>query len=186
MPTPLSRSIPEGGRLVLIVGPSGAGKDTLIDGARRAAPAGVLFQQRDITRPEDAGGESHRSVTRNEFNVLEAAGGYALSWRANGLCYGVPATIDAELAAGRTVVVNGSRGSIDDARARFPNLLIVSVTASPAVLRQRLALRGRETPIEIEARVERAGAFRVEGPDVVELRNDGAPEAAVRVLLDLL
>lgn len=186
MPTPLSRNTPEGGRLVLVVGPSGVGKDTLIDGVRKVAPPDVLFQQRDITRPEDAGGEAHRAVTRTEFEILEAAGGYALTWRANGLCYGIPAAIHAALAAGRTVVVNGSRGALDDARARFPRLLVVSVTASADVLRRRLSARGRETSAEIEARVERAGTFRVEGPDVVEVRNDGAPEGAVQSLLDLL
>lgn len=186
MPTPLSRNTPEGGRLVFVVGASGVGKDTLIDGARKAAPAGVLFPQRDITRQKDAGGESHRAVTRTEFEILEAAGGYALSWRANGLYYGIPATIDAALAAGRTVVVNGSRGALDDARARFPRLLVVLITASADILRRRLYARGRETPEEIAVRVERADAFRVEGPDVVELRNDGAPEAAIQSLLDLL
>lgn len=186
MPTPLSRSMPEGGRLIMVVGPSGVGKDTLINGARSAAPARVHFQQREITRPADAGGEDHIEVSAAEFEQREAEGGYALSWRANGLCYGVPASIRERIAAGWTVIVNGSRGALEEARARFPELLIVSVSASADQLHLRLANRGRESPEEIERRVARALAFEVEGKDVVEVRNDGAPEVAVQALLRLL
>lgn len=186
MPTPLSRSMPEGGRLVMVVGPSGVGKDTLINGARSAAPARVHFQQREITRPADAGGEDHIEVSASEFEQREAEGGYALSWRANGQCYGVPSSVCELIAEGWTVIVNGSRGVLEEARARFPDLLIVSVSASPDQLGMRLANRGRETPEEIESRVARSVAFQVQGRDVVEVRNDGAPEEAVQALLRLL
>jgi ribose 1,5-bisphosphokinase len=178
--------MPEPGRLVLVVGPSGVGKDTVLDGARAAGRDDVVFVRREITRPAEAGGEDHLPVTDAEFERRAAAGGYALSWRAHGLGYGIPADIAQDLAAGRSVVANVSRGVLDEARQRFPRLLIVSITADGAALRARLQARGRESLEEIEARVARAAAFQVTGDDVVDLANDGDPGAAVAAFLALL
>lgn len=178
--------MPEPGRLVLVVGPSGVGKDTLIAGLKGAGRDDLAFARREITRPAEAGGEDHLPVTEAEFDRRSAEGGYALSWRAHGLGYGVPAVIAEDLAAGRSVVANVSRGVLDEARARFPRLLIVSITADADMLRARLMARGRETADDIESRVARAAAFQVEGGDVVELANDGEPGQAVAAFLALL
>jgi phosphonate metabolism protein PhnN/1,5-bisphosphokinase (PRPP-forming) len=182
----LSKSTPKTGRLVLVVGPSGVGKDTLIDGARSRTSPDVMFPRREISRPADSGGEDHVAVTEVGFDRRQSEGAYALSWKAHGLGYGVPAAIEEMLTQGRTVVANVSRGVLDDARARFPDLVIVSVRAAPDVLRSRLVARGRESSEDIEARVERAMAFEIFGSDVVELWNDGSPEDAVERFLGIL
>lgn len=168
-----------------MVGPSGVGKDTLIDGARAtlADNREVVFVRRDVTRPAEAGGEDHRPVSEAEFQRREAAGGYVLSWRAHGLCYGVPADILQDLAAGRRVVVNVSRGVIDEARRRLGAVRIVSVSADPEQLAARLRGRGRESEAEIADRIARAQAYGVAGDDVITLRNDGSREAGVMAMI---
>lgn len=170
---------------VLVVGPSGVGKDTLIDGARAALAdnPGVVFVRRDITRPAEAGGEDHQPVTESEFLRREQAGDYVLSWRAHGLCYGVPVEILQDLAAGRRVVVNVSRGVIDEARRRLPAVRVVSVSADPDQLAERLRGRGRESEVEIADRIARAQAYGVAGDDVIALRNDGSREAGVMAMI---
>jgi len=174
---------PECGTLFLVVGPSGSGKDTLLDGARVALrmDSGFVFPRRVITRPSDAGGEDHIAATSEEFDAHRDAGAFALHWTANGHAYGVPNSIERDLDAGRSVVVNVSRTVIDEARMRLTPVRVILLTVSDEVLAQRLSARGRETRPEIEARLARARAFRISGNDVVEISNDGAaPEAIMR------
>lgn len=172
---------PEPGRLFLVVGPSGAGKDSLIDIAKKTLPPEtVVFPARVITRPADAGGEAHVAVDDAAFDEMTNAGAFALAWRAHDLRYGIPAAIGDDLAAGRDVVVNVSRGVLDQARALFPGVTILSVTAVPDVLWARLKGRGREEPEMLKRRLERAAAFSPQGPDVVEIDNSGDLDEAGR------
>jgi ribose 1,5-bisphosphokinase len=136
--------------LVLVVGPSGAGKDTLLDAARRALVDDPRFRfvRRVITRPADAGGEAHEPATAEEF----AARDFALQWQAHGLSYGIPADAIEEDAV---VVANVSRTVIADAMRRFPTR-VIEVTAPSDVLAARLAARARETAADVAARVSRS------------------------------
>jgi phosphonate metabolism protein PhnN/1,5-bisphosphokinase (PRPP-forming) len=174
--------------LVLVVGPSGAGKDTLIAGARTAliGESTYVFPQREITRPAGAGGEEHIAVTAEEFCHRHQAGRYALAWQAHGLSYGVPAAIVDALAAGNTVVVNVSRTIIADARRRFGTVHVARVSVDEAALRRRLAARGREDDQDIEARVARAAAYAVCGPNEIAIDNNGPSEQAVAAFVAFL
>ena len=176
------------GRLVLVVGPSGVGKDSVINGvrARLGGDGSVVFPRRMITRPCEPGGEDHDSTDPASFSAMQAAGAFALAWSAHGLCYGIPVSIEWAMDAGRTVVVNVSRTAIDPARRRYPRLLVISVTASHEVLRRRLLARGREDVNAVEARIARAGAFVIDGPDVAVIDNDGTLADAVDGFLALL
>jgi ribose 1,5-bisphosphokinase len=180
------------GRLVLVVGPSGAGKDSVLDWVRTridatSDAANVRFARRTITRPADAGGERHIAVDCAGFERLRAAGAFALCWSANGHAYGIGHEIRSWLEAGLTVVVSASRAHLPDALHSFPQARVVLVTASAPVLRSRLLSRARESREEIEARIVRASAFTLP-PDIeaLEIVNDGALEAAGGRLLALL
>jgi ribose 1,5-bisphosphokinase len=137
------------------MGPSGAGKDTLIAYAReRVDPARVLLAHRYVTRPPEAGGENHVSLTPREFAARRAAGLFALAWASHGLDYGIGSELDLWLRHGLTVVVNLSRAAWSDAARRYPELMGVLVTASREVLAQRLIARGRENTEEIAERLK--------------------------------
>ncbi len=180
------------GRLVLVVGPSGVGKDSLLDAARAAlkndpaAGPGVVFPRRVVTRAPGLPGEDYIAMSEADFAAAQARGDFALHWPAHGLHYGIPKQIEADLAAGREVVVNVSRTVLDDARKRYPGLLVLLINASPAILRQRLLGRGRESPPEIEDRLQRAAAFTLSGSDVVRLDNDGPLAETAARFVDLL
>ncbi|MGL5114420.1 MAG: phosphonate metabolism protein/1,5-bisphosphokinase (PRPP-forming) PhnN [Beijerinckiaceae bacterium] len=145
------------GIFVAIVGPSGAGKDSLIAGARTvlAADPAVRFARRIITREPDAT-EDSEGCTPEAFRAMAQDGAFALWWEANGQGYGLPHAIINDFGHGRTVVANISRGSIAEARERFGRVHVVHVTASLETLALRLAARARETADERAARLIRA------------------------------
>ncbi len=143
------------GRFIAIVGPSGVGKDSVMQALAAADPA-LMLVRRVITRPGDAGGEDFDGVTEAAFRERDAAGAFALSWAAHGLHYGIPITVDASLAQGGDVLANLSRAVLPAAQARFARLNTIVLTASTDVLAERLAARGRETPQDIAQRLSRA------------------------------
>lgn len=179
---------PGRGTLFLVVGPSGAGKDTLLDAARaRLEPLGRhVFPCREITRPADAGGEQHIARSDAEFAARRADGHYALSWQAHGLGYGIGRAMLDDLAAGRHVVCNVSRGVLDEARQRLAPVRIVLVTAPDAVLARRIAARGRESAADAAARVARAPDAMPAGDDVVTIVNEGSLDVAIAAMLAAL
>jgi ribose 1,5-bisphosphokinase len=172
------------GRLVLVVGPSGAGKDTLIDVARAACrdDAGSVFPRRIITRASSRA-EDHDTMSNAAFDQAAADGAFALWWTAHGLKYGIPVAIDDDIRAGRTVICNLSRTVIDVARARYANVTVVQVTAPLEVLAARLSARGRGSDGAIMDRVQRTVPANSELNADVVIENIGAVETAAATLL---
>ena len=173
------------GQLFVVVGPSGAGKDTLIAGAMAANPA-LHWARRVITRPESAGGEPFEGVTETEFDQRLAHGDFALHWQAHGLHYGVPLAELAPLHHGRSVVLNGSRGALAQGLAAYPDLIVLHITLPLPLLAQRLAARGRESLAEIPDRLARADTALPQGLRAVEIANDTTPEAGIARLSQAL
>lgn len=172
------------GRLILVVGPSGAGKDTVIGAARRALAddPSVVFPRRVVTRGSDST-EDVEFLDAAAFAEAKRRGKFALSWHAHGLDYGIRADIDAHLRAGKTVVINVSRGIVDAARHRYANVAAVSITAPEPVLRARLAARGRESGGVLEERLHREAPAL--SPDLT-IENTSSPEAAASALIEWL
>jgi ribose 1,5-bisphosphokinase len=176
-------------RLIYIVGPSGAGKDSLLAWLRANLPpqAPVHLARRTVSRPAQAGGEAHESVDLPEFESLRSRNAFVFDWSANGLRYGIRETELSPLQHGAWVLVNGSRAHLPQAARKFPGLTVLHITASPDTLRQRLLSRGRESAGMIEARIARAAALSCPiGAGAIEIRNDGTLDAAGRQLLDAL
>jgi ribose 1,5-bisphosphokinase len=173
------------GRLVLVVGPSGAGKDTLIAHARAACrnDATVVFARRVVTRPASAF-EENICVPEDVFRGSAAAGDFAFWWSAHGLLYGVPSSIDGEIAAGRTVVCNVSRTAVDAARRRYAQVVVVLVTAPEEILLQRLISRKRAKDDSISDRMRRSTVVKDKVRPNVVIHNVGGPEGSARKLLD--
>ncbi|MCW1994431.1 UNVERIFIED_ORG: ribose 1,5-bisphosphokinase [Bradyrhizobium japonicum] len=145
------------GRLVLVVGPSGAGKDTLLQLAQAACidDHDVVFPRRVVTR-ESSAAEDNIAMSPDEFRRGIDHGDFAVHWDAHGHSYALPLEINDDIRAGRAVVVNVSRTVIAALRRAYANVVVVAITAPPDVLAQRLAARARHSDGNIAERLSRS------------------------------
>lgn len=175
------------GRLIYVMGPSGAGKDSVIGFARSAGnPARIAFAHRYITRPPVADAENHIALSDAEFDRRRQAGWFALNWHSHGLRYGIGREIDLWLDSGCAVVVNGSRAYLAQAAQLYPDLLPVLVTAPLAVRLARLEARNRESGGDIQARIDRQVDLGTLTDRIVEIENGQALATAGAAFLRLL
>jgi phosphonate metabolism protein PhnN/1,5-bisphosphokinase (PRPP-forming) len=171
---------PRRGMLVLVVGPSGAGKDSLLRCAARslAYEPRIGFPRRVVTRPCRDDAEAHDAMTPEEFADATDKGRFVLHWQAHGLRYGISVSVIDDLERGRTLAVNVSRRVLAEACRRFSPVTILNVTAPPHLLRRRLGARGREAPDDVETRIAREAPDFPEGVAVITIVNDSTIELA--------
>ncbi|MFP1740120.1 ribose 1,5-bisphosphokinase [Lonsdalea quercina] len=162
-------------RLIYLIGPSGAGKDSLLEAIRASSPKRLLVAHRYITRPASLSGENHVALTVDEFRQRRRHGLFALDWRAHDNHYAIGIEIDLWLERGLDVVVNGSRGYLKQAQRLYGSQLFpLCLAVSPPILRHRLLTRGRENTGQIEARMQRAQEEQRHVPsDCALLLNNG-------------
>jgi phosphonate metabolism protein PhnN/1,5-bisphosphokinase (PRPP-forming) len=169
------------GTLFLIVGPSGAGKDTLIAAARQRLSATHYFPRRIITRDAAGAAEDHVAASLAEFDADERAGRFAIAWQAHGTRYAIPADIAEALESGAHAVVNVSRTVVAALRAKFAPTRVILITAPPEILHARLTARARESD-DVDGRVGRTIPVDAD----VTIVNDGGLQDALDTFLAAL
>jgi guanylate kinase len=180
------------GLLFVVSGPSGAGKDTLVDALRAGMPR-LRYSVSATTRPPREGeheGEHYFFLTRGAFERLRSENGF-LEWREyNDNLYGTPREfVLRTLAEGYDLImkpeVNGAL-AIKDA---FPDaVLIFLVPDRFSYLRDRLLARRTETNEEIARRLEiaREEMKFIRNFDYIVINEQDRSEQAVRDLEAIL
>jgi ribose 1,5-bisphosphokinase len=174
--------------LFYVIGPSGAGKDTLINHARATINGKnpVAFAHRYITREHGAGNENHIYLSAEEFILRRDAGFFALHWESHGNYYGIGAEINKWMECGFNVVVNGSRAYLPAAQALYPEMVVILITASAEIIAGRLAGRGRESAAEVEKRIRRSAEIDTDLSGCIQIQNDTSIETAGEGLVNLI
>ena len=174
------------GRLVLVVGPSGAGKDTLLRLAQAACvdDRDIVFPRRVVTR-ESSEAEDNMAMSQDEFRRAREHGDFAVHWEAHGHSYALPLEINDDILAGRAVVANVSRTVIGALRQAYTNVVVVAITAPPDVLAQRLAARARHSDGNIADRLARSVDDTSANADVTIL-NAGSADYHSRQLVRVI
>lgn len=148
----------QGAKLFYIVGASGSGKDSLIRQFRKVAMENslpIVSSHRYITRA-DTNDESSVHLSEREFELRDQSDFFSMSWRANGLCYGIGREIEHWMDSGFSVLVNGSRAYLPEAQQKYGRQLYsVLIDVPDALLEKRLQSRGREDQRNIEQRLQR-------------------------------
>lgn len=177
------------GTLFLLIGNSGAGKDSLIQWVLQAWPpekARLYVPTRVITRPPSPETEGFESISEEEFHQMTDSGAFSLQWQSYGNYYGVPKEIEAKLAKGHPVLVNVSRQIVDATRKRFPKVKVIFVKVPFIITEERIRARGREKKACLKERIERAKKNPEFSTADFVIDNSGSIEIAGKRLLGIL
>lgn len=167
-----------GGRFIAVVGPSGVGKDSVMDGLT-AVEARFQLVKRTITRAPELGGEDYDAVTLPVFEEMVDEGAFCLHWGAHGLHYGIPVSAQHAVENGAECLANLSRSVLGRAAEVFERFTVLNIGASPEVLAARLVARGRESASDIAQRLSKANRPLPADLNVINIVNDSTLEAAV-------
>ncbi|MBV8748428.1 MAG: guanylate kinase [Candidatus Eremiobacteraeota bacterium] len=144
--------------MFVVSGPSGAGKDTLVDGLR-ARHERLLYSVSATTReprPGEREGTDYFFLTRDEFERRLATGGFLEHREYNGNRYGTPRSfIDQALRDGYDVVSKPEVNGALAIKSKFPDAVLIFIVPDKfSHLRSRLEARRTETNEQIAARLE--------------------------------
>ncbi|MFX1410916.1 MAG: phosphonate metabolism protein/1,5-bisphosphokinase (PRPP-forming) PhnN [Promethearchaeota archaeon] len=182
----MGKSFP--GTLFLVVGNSGSGKDSIINGVSKKYPLGLKklhVVKRYITRPPSET-EDNYFVSSNDFNRLIEQGKLAFKWNIYGFDYGIPIEIDDWLKEGHPVLVNVSRTIVQEAREKYENIKIIFIEVPFKITLQRLKSRERENEQGLHKRIERAQNNQTFPSADFTVDNSGDLEDAINQFLEFL
>jgi guanylate kinase len=148
------------GKLIVLTGPSGVGKGTLVRALRQRHPN--LFLSVSATtrnpRPGEVHGEDYYFISRLEFERMVTDGDF-LEWAEfAGNCYGTPRKpVEQQIAQGKWVILEIELEGARQARRMFPDALrIFILPPSLDELEGRLRGRGQDSDEAIARRLARA------------------------------
>ena len=156
-----SGSVPEGNKVLVVVGPSGVGKDTvmqkILDKYPKIFKKGVTHTSRKM-RPGEKEGYNYYYVSKEEFLKLNEEGGLVEHNFYNGNYYGLSKKELEEGTKGDKIIyviidINGAKRVHD---LKIPANFVAILPPSEETLEKRLKGRGTESEDVIKGRLDTA------------------------------
>jgi guanylate kinase len=174
------------GRLIVLTGPSGVGKGTLLRSLLRRHPeihVSVSVTTR-APRPGESDGRDYHFVTRLQFERMVAQG-ELLEWAEfAGNCYGTPRqVVEEKIQAGQWVILEIELDGARQVRKTFPSALRMFILPpSMSELESRIRGRGQDSDSAIERRLTRAREEVNAAPEFdIQIVNDDLEEALSKI-----
>jgi phosphonate metabolism protein PhnN/1,5-bisphosphokinase (PRPP-forming) len=167
-------------KIILIVGASGVGKDTLIREAKKELKKEFNFVRRYITRKPDKS-EKNFFLENSAFKLLRDNKYFLSSWEAHGNSYAVSKK---SIKKGANII-SISRSKISDFERIFNNVYVINITLNKEELRTRLIKRGRESIEEIKKRLDR-NYDEIKAKNLISFENDKSFEESRKSFIKLL
>lgn len=173
-------------KILLITGPSGAGKDSLL---RLAAhhfrkDSRLCLVKRYITRQPDSN-EQNYFVDHAAFTLLCKNNFFISHWNAHGNLYGIPRTGLPDKNENTLAIISISRQNVGDFERCFERVTTLGIKVDPDILRNRLRARGREDDKSIEKRLQRT-APPIKARRMLHFDNSEELACSGKQFLDLL
>jgi len=166
-------------KIILIVGASGVGKDTLLKTIKTKTKAHLV--SRYITRKPDKS-EDNFFVDKDSFLLLKQNGFFVSTWEAHGNHYGIAKN---QIISNEVSIISISRGAIEDFEKAFEDVVTINVTLSREALRRRLLSRNRETNEQITDRMNREYK-QIKGKNLIEFDNSKNIKRSSEEFLNLI
>ncbi len=172
--------------IVLLVGASGSGKDTLLRAASShlQGDGSFCFVPRYITRQPDES-EKNYYIDQPAFVFLRDRAFFVSHWQAHGNYYGIGRRHLENLQPGGVAVISISRTAITDFEKPGQMVTTILVSVAPEILRSRLEGRRREGSEEIKKRLARSD-LPVKARNLVRFDNSSSIDTSVASFVDLL
>lgn len=167
-------------KIILIVGASGVGKDTLIKEAKKELKKEFNFIRRYITRKPDKN-EKNFFLENSAFKLLKENEFFISSWEAHNNLYG----ISKDSIKNKTNIISISRSKIADFEKHFDKVYVINITLNDTELKRRLIKRGRENIKEIEKRLERK-YDKIYARNLIVFQNDKSFDDSIKAFIDIL
>jgi len=167
-------------KIILIVGPSGVGKDTLLRYAKEKLSTKYNFVERYITRKPDSN-ESNFYIDEYAFEILKHNSYFISSWNAHENSYGIAK----KFILNGVNIVSISRSKIKDFEKNYDSVYTINISISKESLKERLLLRGRENIDEIEKRLSRTYS-KIDATNLIEFDNSTSLDESKKRFYKLL
>ena len=167
-------------KIILIVGASGVGKDSLIKEAKKELKEEFNFIRRYITRKPDKN-EKNYFLENSAFKLLKKNDYFVSSWEAHDNFYG----ISKNSIKNRLNIISISRSKISDFEKNFEKVYVINITLNKEELKNRLIKRGRESLEEIQKRLDRS-YDKIKAKNLINFENDKPFEESKEAFIKLL
>ncbi len=173
------------GTLYLIVGPTGSGKQALVDA--------VLESRPDIRRAPLVVSADHNhticavgTIPPTRFLQLIRRDAFALQWDTDGVRYGLSHDATRLLRDGQSLILCCDAFVIAQARALYPNVRAIYITARMDVLRRRLASMAYGSDFEIDMHLAQSARMRPRDSEIVTVDTSDSIAAGAKVLMSAI